>query len=171
MGYRQIWYNVANYMGIKLYRSWVSTIILLAVSCNPQNYDDENDFIAAIYGKTIEITGYKGTNTNVNIPPRIGKLPVTAIGPRAFLSSSLGSKKLFTGVKIPKGVTHIGEEAFFWNELSEIIIPDTVVSIGDDAFAHNKITRVVIPESVRYIGIRGKCLNFLLTPKLIIYNS
>jgi Leucine-rich repeat (LRR) protein len=129
----------------------ILSIIALSESCyNPQNYDDENDFIVAIHGKTAEIIGYRGTNTKVNIPPRIGKLPVTAIGQEAFHSSNA---RLFTGVKIPKGVTVIGEKAFYWNNLTEIIIPDTVVSIGDDAFAHNKLTSVNIPNSVRHIGI------------------
>ena len=106
----------------------ILSIIALSASCyNPQDYDDENDFIVSIHGKTAEITGYKGTNTNINIPPRIGKMSVTVIG----------------------------EKAFYRNNLTEVIIPDTVVSIGDDAFAHNKLTSVNIPNSVRHIGIRA----------------
>jgi hypothetical protein len=57
------------------------SIIALFGSCsNLQNYDDEKDFIVTIHGKTAEITGYRGTSTKVNIPPRIGKIPVTEIG-------------------------------------------------------------------------------------------
>jgi Leucine-rich repeat (LRR) protein len=148
----------------KLMAAVILSIIALSASCNsynPQNYDDENDFIVAIHGKTAEIIGYKGTNTKVNIPPRIRKIPVTVIGEKAFYTSSLGSRELFTSVKIPKGVTVIGKEAFYWNALTEIIIPNTVVSIGDDAFIYNKLTSVNIPNSVKHIGSRAFSSNQL----------
>jgi Leucine-rich repeat (LRR) protein len=133
----------------------LSIIALSALCSNLQDYDDENDFIVTIHGKTAEITGYKRTNTRVNIPPRIGKIPVTVIGQEAFCSSSRRYKEIFTSVTIPKGVVVIGKKAFYWNKLTEIIIPDTVVSIGDDAFAHNELASVNIPNSVRHIGARA----------------
>ncbi|MDR2864054.1 MAG: leucine-rich repeat protein [Spirochaetaceae bacterium] len=145
----------------KLIVAVILSIITFALCSNQQNYDDENDFIVAIHGKTAEIIGYKGTSTKVNIPPRIGKIPVTVIGQEAFDSSSLGNEKLFTSVKIPKGVAVIGEKAFRWNNLTEIIIPNTVVSIGDDAFAFNKLTSVNIPNSVKHIGIRAFWSNLI----------
>ncbi|MDR2941754.1 MAG: leucine-rich repeat domain-containing protein, partial [Treponema sp.] len=124
----------------------IVTAIVLIIALFSACYDDENNFIAEIHDKTVEITYYVGTKTNINIPQRIQKLPVTAIGKRAF-----AGKKL-TGVKIPNGVTVIDNFAFYENHLSKIIIPDTVVSIGDAAFAYNELTSVKIPDTVTGIG-------------------
>jgi len=149
-------------------RGLIAAVILSTitqfVSCyNPKNYDDVNDFIVKIHDNTVEITGYKGTKTRLTIPPRIGNLPVTAIGQEAFYS--VGEKR-FKSVKIPKGVTHIGESAFYWNNLEEITLPDTLVSIGDDAFSCNELTGVIIPDSVRYIGVRAFWSNKLYHVKI-----
>ncbi len=57
-------------------------------------------------------------------------------------------------VKIPYGVTSIGEYAFYFcKSLTEVIIPDSVISIGDFAFYDcDSLTEVVIPNSVTSIG-------------------
>jgi len=149
-------------------RGMIAAIILStitqSVSCyNPRNYDDENDFIVKINDNTVEITGYKGTKSRLTIPPRIGDLPVTAIGQEAFY---LVREKRFSSVKIPKGVTRIGEKAFYWNRLEELILPNTLVSIGDEAFCFNDLTGVIIPDSVKYIGVRAFWSNKLKHVKI-----
>ncbi|MGI6204554.1 MAG: leucine-rich repeat domain-containing protein [Anaerovoracaceae bacterium] len=62
-----------------------------------------------------------------------------------------GNKKR---VRIPYGVTSIGESAFECCEsLTSIDIPDSVTSIGDRAFyACHSLTSVNIPDSVVSIG-------------------
>lgn len=51
-------------------------------------------------------------------------------------------------------VTHIGSEAFWWeDDLTSIIIPEGVVSIGDAAFEGCKsLTKIVLPKGLRTIG-------------------
>ncbi len=57
-------------------------------------------------------------------------------------------------VKIPRGVTKIGDSVFeACTGLAEIIIPDSVTSIGEKAFSNcDSLTFIMIPDSVTEIG-------------------
>ena len=57
-------------------------------------------------------------------------------------------------VKIKKGVTSIGRNAFsFYRSLADITIPNSVTSIGDGAFQWcGNLTSITIPDSVTSIG-------------------
>ena len=58
-----------------------------------------------------------------------------------------------TVVVIPKGVTRIGDRAFYWNNLKKITIPDSVMSIGVSAFeCCFDLKSITIPDSVTSIG-------------------
>ena len=61
---------------------------------------------------------------------------------------------LIKEVVIPKSITLIGQNSFFyWTGLTSVVIPDSVTSIGEKAFAYcNSLTSVVIPNSVTSIG-------------------
>jgi hypothetical protein len=85
-------------------------------------YDAENDFETRYIdgGKAVEITGYKGSKSEVSIPPQIQGLPVTFIGDSAFAGKEL------TGVTIPDSVTFIWDSAFAGNQLTSITIPSGV---------------------------------------------
>ena len=68
---------------------------------------------------TLTITGYKGGEAEVEIPPRIGALPVTAIGAEAFSTEKRGRRQSrrealerLTAVTVPDSVTQIGADAF-----------------------------------------------------------
>ena len=136
---------------------------------------------------TLVITSYKGNETEVVIPNRIGKAEVTAIERNAF---SLNAPRLnetqkkvraaitsvefpgsireipeamfYRGWRIPsplkrvvlnEGIKVIGENAFNYCMIEEIVIPDSVRKIGDNAFySCTKIEEIYIPDSVRKIG-------------------
>lgn len=68
---------------------------------------------------TLCITGYKGEATKVEVPPRIGKTAVTAIGKEAFSvekpRQTKTRKKLLgkiTNIQLPDGLISIGKNAF-----------------------------------------------------------
>lgn len=106
---------------------------------------------------TLVITRYKGKRTEIEVPAKIGKSVVTAIGALAFspdasriTNEQRKFKRTISKVKLPDSIRSIGEEAFrdCW-ELSELNIPDGVVEIGKNAFAGcRKMTEFVIPETV-----------------------
>ena len=76
------------------------------------------------------------------------KIPngVTSIGNFAFSNCDL------TNVTIPDSVISIGEYAFYANQLTSVTIPNMITSIADSTFYENKLTRVTIPDSVISIG-------------------
>ena len=138
---------------------------------------EAGDWLAEVGSNDVTITGYKGTETAVQIPAQIEGKPVTAVGRRVFWNKKITSvtipdsvtsigdsafaKNELTSVTIPSGLTSIGEEAFTKNKLSSINIPGKVTSIGKSAFAENKITSVTIPNSITSIGDSVFELNLL----------
>lgn len=112
---------------------------------------------------TLAITGYKGTQTEITIPERIGKSPVTALKlgknpagmsnlQRYFAQDDLVNE--ITKVTLPRGLVTIGNEVFAeFCGMKEIDIPDGVVSIGDEAFALCEgLQRLRVPDSATEIG-------------------
>jgi len=97
-------------------------------------------------GTAVKITGFTGGTTDVQIPPRLEGLPVTAIGPSAF------ARRHLTSVRLPDTVTHIGATAFWHNRLGEVRLPPGVVYIGNSAFARNHIDKVRVPSGA-YVGV------------------
>lgn len=78
------------------------------------------------------VTGIgSATDEEIIIPSTYENKPVTQIAANAFKECAVE----ITSVKIPQGVTSIGEQAFaFCYQLSEITLPDTLISIGEYAF-------------------------------------
>ena len=113
-----------------------------------QRYCEESDFRVRPLdgGKSMEIIRYVGNKQVVRIPPRLQKVPVTAIGTDAFRGKEIIS------VSIPNSVTVIGDSAFAQNQLINVTIPNGVTTIGSVAFAVNQLANVNIPSSVTEIG-------------------
>ncbi len=110
---------------------------------------------------TLIITRYKGTRTVVEVPEKIGKSTVTAIGNRAFSTGQARLKfeqsearRNITKITLPETVTEIGEGAFFdCFELREVNIPRGVKEIKANTFAACKsLSELDIPEGVKSIG-------------------
>lgn len=71
---------------------------------------------------TIIINGYKGNRTEIEIPAKIGKSPVTAIGKEALCPYQGGVIKKTNGR--------------FLKTITEITLPDSITEIGEKALAY-----------------------------------
>jgi hypothetical protein len=97
-------------------------------------------------GGGVTITGYRGGERDVEIPPDIGGAPVTGIGNRAFYNRGI------TSVKMPSCVETIGVQAFANNSIITLVLPDGIRIIGISAFSSNNMESVSIPDSVTVIS-------------------
>ena len=97
----------------------------------------------------ITITGYSGSEKNVEIPASIDGSPVTSIGEKAFS----GYTEL-TSITIPDSVTSIGGAAFYdCTGLTSITIPNSIVDISSSTFSGcTGLTSIIIPDDVTHIG-------------------
>jgi hypothetical protein len=129
----------------------IAFMSVLTVAVNAQQYDPESDFSVSRNedGKSVKITGYKGSKQSVRIPPKINGASVTGIGDSAF-----SNRSGLVSIYIPKSVTSIGNEAFFRCEgLTRIITRNSITSVGNYAFyGCTSLPGVTIPNSVTSIG-------------------
>lgn len=115
---------------------------------------------------TTVITGYKGRQTKVVVPDKIGKSPVTAIDSYAFSPQAprVGAnpnkepavtRKAITEVVLPKGLKEIRTCAFFnCVNLETVDIPEGVEVLEDKVFLGcKKLKKADIPSSVKKIGV------------------
>lgn len=123
------------------------------------------DFNGTEGNSTATVTGYFGSNTEIDIPSEAinysegweTPTPVTAIGDAAFESSNL------TRASIPEGIEIIGNASFVNNELLTVEIPQTVTTIGIHAFSQNKISELNLPNNVNSIGAFAFSNNYFLS--------
>ena len=95
----------------------------------------------------LTITDYDKTcGKKIIIPQTINNKNVTKIGERAFWYKNL------MNIVIPDSVTIIESNAFTNNQLTNVEISSSVTTIGGGAFANNQLTNVEIPSSVTTIG-------------------
>lgn len=101
---------------------------------------------------TITITRYSGSASVVTIPASVEGVPVTGIGPSAFLRANS-----LVEVTIPSSVTNIGFRAFFaCTNLVTVDLGAGVTSIGESAFSRCSALRgITLPMSLRSIGTFG----------------
>lgn len=140
---------------------------------------------------TLVITNYKGTDTEVVIPEKIGKRIVTAIGYGAFCemsrlkeiripkdvekieSNAFRGCKALENITIPEGVSEIEMLTFGGcSSLKTVIVPGTVKRVREFAFADcSQLEKVYLCEGVLEIGARvfEKCsrLETVVMPQTI----
>ena len=94
---------------------------------------------------TLKITSYKGTETEVVVPERIGKTAVTRVDDYAFATitkaemhrpgSRMSALESIVSIRIPDSIKSIGERAFYGcKNLTGLVIPESVEQIGKGAF-------------------------------------
>lgn len=104
---------------------------------------------------TIRITRYKGKNTEVIVPEKIGNSTVVEIGAKAFSTEALRLKR---------------EQSFLRMAITHIVLPETIEVIGERAFCGcHALTQINLPNKVTAIGenafSRCECLNSIVLPK------
>jgi len=147
---------------------------MAAIPAGAQQYNPESDFQTrqTSDGSGVVITKYIGISKTVNVPPRIGGLPVVGIGNKAFpaILDFEGYPMPYVSITIPNTVVSIGDKAFSDNRLSSIVIPSGVTAIGDNTFEGNRFTSVIIPDNVTSIGKSAFASNHLMT-SIVIPNN
>ena len=98
-----------------------------AESYGDYTYRLRND---GMFNGTIEIVGYNGSSTELEIIDNINGNPVTRFADNAFKNCNT-----LTKVNIPSTVTNIGNNVFKdCTNLKEVTIPDSVTSVEADVF-------------------------------------
>ncbi len=106
------------------------------------------DFSYTTNNGTLTLTGYTGPGGQVTIPDTINGLPVIAIGDAVFKQ-----KFNVTGLTISSNVTSIGNWAFAFTSVTDLVIPNSVTNLGDyAAYSCYPLLRIVVPGSVGSIG-------------------
>lgn len=130
---------------------------------------------------TLEITDYKGSETEIVIPKQIGENAVTRLSDQCFSAVKIGRRKTqkmvmekLCKVTIPDSVTTIGKMAFrgckgladekgfvivrgvlydYFGSARSVAIPSNVTKIDDRVFEERKdLASVDIPDGVTAIG-------------------
>ena len=103
-------------------------------------------FSRSTTGGYVTITGYDNAcSNNPIIPSYIGGLPVRVIGAASYRFDHL------TSVRIPDGVTSIGNDAFYECNLKRVKLPNSVTSLGLWVFAVIQIVSFVLSEGLTQI--------------------
>ena len=128
----------------------IAPISVSAATYGDFSYNLNSDF-------NCEITGYRGSATNVTIPSTIYGYKVTKIDSYAFRNTDIVS------VTIPNGVTELGYACFEYCEnLKSVSIPNSVKTIGGAAFwGCTSLTSFAVPSGVETIEDTSfyKCTN------------
>jgi len=97
---------------------------------------------------TLEITGYKGNDTELVIPAEINGKRVTGIGYEAFCNC-----RSLTSIELPAGLTSIWGDAFSGcSSLTSIELPAGLTSIEFGAFSGcSSLTEIKLPASITSI--------------------
>ena len=108
-------------------------------------------------GKEIRVTAARLAAGEINVPAKIGGLPVTEIGENAFYNPEHETINDLKKVTLPDTIRTIGKGAFADNEeLTVINIPKSVKTIGEAAFeVCKKLEKIDLPEGLQTIGAQA----------------
>ena len=125
-----------------------TTISAAEIELNKETTDEGLEYIKVEGDSSIEIVGYSGSETEVNIPSRISSLSVISIGKDAFA----GNDKIET-VSLHSDITSLGEGAFRnCTALKEVKKTKSLSSIGAGCFEGcTSMETFKIPDNVTEI--------------------
>lgn len=123
----------------------------------PWTVYDEDEIDGTVYTDVVEVSGYTGEETKIEIPEEIEGKTVRRIYQKSFLGSSV------TEAVIPDTLVYIGSSAFQnCKELKKIDLGQSVRHIGEMAFYEaSALEEITIPDSVTDLGIFtfGNCVS------------
>ena len=118
----------------------------------------EKWIIADIDSSTVSIHGYKGNDTEIEIPAVVGNKTVTEIGSRAFRPESHKSQRAvyraLTKITLPNTIQSIGSEAFAnCVGLEDINLPESLTHVSESVFSGcYSLKEITIPKSLKQLG-------------------
>ncbi len=140
---------------------------------------DENGILTGIDPSWLEDLAATGeTTVPLILPSSVNGIPVTGIGPQAFLAEryeTLCPGLQFTQLKLPDtGLVSIGEYAFYGYKGPQdvLFLPDSLQTVGSYAFYDASFTTVYLPDSETTYGessFGGASLRSLICPNQDIY--
>lgn len=93
--------------------------------------------------------------------------------PENSFSYEHGTKNFFYEIILPKGLTDIGENAFWHASIEKINFPSTLKTIGKSAFRNSTLPKAILPDGMTAIGESAfeECKNLITVsyPKDIKY--
>lgn len=147
-----------RFMSVSLSLSLLMTGISLS-ACAEQKVSEsqvqqESDFTFEEKNGGLILTGWKGTEAELQIPSEINGKAVTEVGESCF-AGNIGLKI----IRLPEGITAIGDYAFeCCSGLEKIYFPSTLASVGEGAFSGcASLTVADMQEGIEKIG-RGAFL-------------
>lgn len=129
--------------------------------------------------KGIAIDSYKGMDTIVTIPSKIGKKTVLYINAWAFspkkerLTAQAKRERLsIKEVVIPEGVVGLEYDAFNGSNVETVRLPSSLKEIGNGAFAScEKLKEIKIPEGCVFGGSFVGCKLLENSSKMVVING
>lgn len=160
-----VMYTVLLFLGLCVGYAAFSTGIDLSVSGNVKVTADECFSVTDNGDGTGTIDNYDTSCGNkVNIPQSINGLSITKIGDTYGDSSAtkVFANKGIVKAILPKGLTYIGNYAFYGDKLKSIDIPDGVTYIGSHSFYNNDLTgELKLSSNIKFIGNVAFMLNHI----------
>ena len=151
-------YLSADYMPEYLDEDWDRGIAGYYVGVTDVNTSGDYRY-AMLTSGGIAILEYLGSAESVDLTAVDLGRPITAIGGKAFLDSTI------TSVTLPDSLTEIQAEAFAYTNLTSVTIPASVTFIGREAFAGTDIATLNFTSESKVKTIEQKA--FAETEKLV----
>lgn len=128
----------------------------------------KGDYAYTLENGRATVRGYRGTDTDLEIPQTLGGCPVTAIGEEALcflsgLDSAANENGELEGrcrtyrVTVPEGVISLGDRAFYGSSLYAVTLPASLADMGKNVFAFCDTLReiAVSPENPHFTAASG----------------
>lgn len=123
--------------------------VILNIKCTN---DEPFECVPNLENKTVEVTGYIGTDKDIVIPEKIYGMDVVGFG--GYFDVYEMSSGDVNSITIPGVIKSIPEYCFTrFSGLTKATLNEGIEEIGDQAFYNcKKLTEITIPKSVKSIG-------------------